>query len=109
MERGKPEDASPEGDDVEEHFERMYERDAGFRAAWEEFESDPRHILGEQVLSRRLELGLSQTELAERLGTSRSRIYSIENGEANPRLDTLQRLADALEATVEVHPRRARR
>ncbi len=99
--------ASPDGDDVEDHFEELYERSAGFRAAWDEIENDPRHILGDRVLKRRMELGLSQAKLARMVGTSPNRIYLIENGEANPTLDTLQRLASVLGISFEIRPAEA--
>jgi transcriptional regulator with XRE-family HTH domain len=46
--------------------------------------------------------GLSQTELASRLGTTQSAIARWETSEVSPRLDTLARIADAcgLEAHI---------
>lgn len=60
--------------------------------------------LGMIVLERRLDLGLSQRELAQRIGTSQNRIYLIENGEANPTLETLQSLATVLGVPLEIKP-----
>jgi transcriptional regulator with XRE-family HTH domain len=40
----------------------------------------------EQMRKRRLELGLSQTELAEEIGMSRSAITMIESGQRHPTL-----------------------
>lgn len=87
-------------EDVEEHFEGLYERDEEFRRAW-----DSRRLpreLGDRLLQRRLELGYSQRELAEKVGTSQNRIYLIESGEANPTLATLGRLAEILDARLTV-------
>lgn len=87
-------------EDVEEHFEDLYEQDEEFRQAW-----DSRRLqreLGETLLQRRLQLGYSQRELAEKVGTSQNRIYLIESGEANPTLDTLGRLAEILDARLTV-------
>ncbi len=39
--------------------------------------------------------GLSQTELAVRLGTTQSAVARWETGDVSPRLDTLERIADA--------------
>jgi transcriptional regulator with XRE-family HTH domain len=68
--------------------------DPEFQRAWKEGQA--RREVGMFVLEKRMELGLSQRELAERVGTSQNRIYLIENGETNPTLDTLQKLADIL-------------
>jgi len=42
-------------------------------------------------------LGLTQQELAERMGTSHSAISRIEGGQHKTSVETLRRLADALE------------
>ncbi len=84
------------------HLEEMLDRDEGFRRVWEA--NRGRRELGMSVLEKRLELGLSQRELAGRIGTSQNRIYLIENGEANPTLDTLQRLAEVLGLALEIRP-----
>ena len=55
------------------------------------------------VVRRRRELGLSQEELAKRLGTSQMQVWRIESGQANITLDTLQKLAETLVLTVELH------
>jgi transcriptional regulator with XRE-family HTH domain len=63
-----------------------------------------------QVAERRQELGLSQRELAELTGTTQSAIARLEAGGRPPRIDTLLRIADALdcELIVELKPRDAR-
>ena len=52
--------------------------------------------LGERIRARRLELGMKQDELAERLHVTRQTISNYERGSSEPDLDTLQRLAEAL-------------
>lgn len=54
------------------------------------------------VKRMRLAAGLSQTELASRLSTTQSAIARWESAEVSPRLDTLERIADAcgLEAHI---------
>jgi transcriptional regulator with XRE-family HTH domain len=63
--------------------------------------------IAEQVAARRHELGLSQAELARLCGTTQSAIARLESGGRPPRIDTLMRLADALDCTliVELKPR----
>ena len=48
---------------------------------------------------RRGELALSQTDLAGRLGLDRRRVHDIENVVHIIRVDTLARLANALDTT----------
>ncbi len=81
-------------EDGQEHLRQMLETDEEFRREWEA--NRTKRELGMFILEKRLEQGLSQRELAERIGTSQNRIYVIESGEADVRLGTLQRLADAL-------------
>jgi ribosome-binding protein aMBF1 (putative translation factor) len=52
--------------------------------------------LARLVIKHRAALGLSQEELAQRVGTSYSAISRIESGRHRTSIDTLQRLAGAL-------------
>jgi transcriptional regulator with XRE-family HTH domain len=63
-----------------------------------------------QVAERRQALGLSQRQLAELTGTTQSAIARLEAGGRPPRIDTLLRIADALDCDllVELKPRSAR-
>lgn len=49
------------------------------------------------LADRREELGLSQTTVAARMGTSQSSVARLEAGEADARLSTVERFAAALE------------
>lgn len=68
------------------------------------------HELGEAIRARRQEVGLSQRELAERMGTAQSVVARLEAGAVTPTLGTLDRVADALgtELLVEFRPHRRR-
>jgi predicted transcriptional regulator len=63
--------------------------------------------IADRVAERRGELGLSQRELAELTGTTQSAIARLEAGGRPPRIDTLLRIANALdcELVVELRPR----
>ena len=63
--------------------------------------------IADDVASRRAERGLTQRELAEWPGTTQSAIARLERGGRPPRIDTLLRIADALECdlAVELRPR----
>jgi transcriptional regulator with XRE-family HTH domain len=58
--------------------------------------ADQRRSLAAALSARRLELGLSQTEVAARMGTSQSAVARLESGEADLRLSTLERYAAAI-------------
>lgn len=57
----------------------------------------PYEQLARIVIRRRMEIGLTQEQLAERMGTSHSAISRIESGQHGTSVQTLQRLAAALE------------
>lgn len=62
----------------------------------------PFEELARLVIKHRAGLGLSQAELARRVGTSHSAISRIEGGRHRMSLDTLQRLAGALNVRLVV-------
>lgn len=51
----------------------------------------------QDLRERRIELGLTQSTLAERAGVSQPLIARIEGGDVDPRLSTLRRIVNALE------------
>jgi transcriptional regulator with XRE-family HTH domain len=58
-----------------------------------------------QVSDRRRERGLSQAELAKLVGTTQSAIARLESGGRPPRIDTLLRIANALDADLHIELR----
>jgi ribosome-binding protein aMBF1 (putative translation factor) len=61
--------------------------------------------IARQVAERRRERRLSQQELAELCGTTQSAIARLERGVRPPRLDTLARIANALDCDLDVQLR----
>jgi transcriptional regulator with XRE-family HTH domain len=57
-------------------------------------------LLGARVREQRTALGLTQDQLAERVGTSNDEVSRIERGVREPRFATLERLSRALDLTV---------
>jgi transcriptional regulator with XRE-family HTH domain len=51
--------------------------------------------VGRLVTDRRRQLGLTQAELAERIGTTQAAISKIETGRTLPGLELLERVAEA--------------
>jgi transcriptional regulator with XRE-family HTH domain len=60
-----------------------------------------RRSLSSALASRRVALGLSQTEVAARMGTSQSAVARLESGVADMRLSTLERYALALDRQLD--------
>ena len=58
---------------------------------------------GYQIARLRIAHGLTQTQLAELVGTRQPSIARIENGKTLPSLSFLERVASVLNARVEVH------
>ncbi|HWW53496.1 MAG TPA: helix-turn-helix transcriptional regulator [Acidimicrobiales bacterium] len=55
-----------------------------------------RRALAADLVNVRLAKGLSQTEVAARMGTSQSAVARLESGDADVRLSTLERYAMAV-------------
>lgn len=66
-----------------------------------------RRELVRHLEQRRITLGLTQTEVAARMGTSQSAVARLESGEADIRLSTLERYAAALGQSLEWNLRRS--
>jgi transcriptional regulator with XRE-family HTH domain len=60
-----------------------------------------RKELSAELTNRRLSVGLSQTEVATRMGTSQSAVARLEAGEGDVRLSTLERYAAAVGMTLD--------
>jgi len=58
--------------------------------------------LGAQMRELRAARGLTQAQLAERMGTTQSVVARLEAGDRVPTLVTLERVAAALDAVLEV-------
>lgn len=58
--------------------------------------------IAEQVAEQRTARALSQRELAELCGTTQSAIARLESGGRPPKIDTLLRIAEALDCELEV-------
>jgi ribosome-binding protein aMBF1 (putative translation factor) len=84
---------------TEHAIERLRERLAGAQEGWLFAQ------IADQVSARRRELGLSQAELARVCGTTQSAIARLESGGRPPRIDTLLKLAHALDCELHIELR----
>jgi len=68
----------------------------GFREMALRRMSDERRRLVADLTEQRRSAGLSQTEVAARMGTSQSAVARLETGDADVRVSTLERYAAAI-------------
>lgn len=63
----------------------------------------PRYTVISQLISARLNKGLTQKEIAEKLGTKQSAIARVESGTVNPSLGFLQKFAQVMGYKLQIH------
>jgi len=62
--------------------------------------------IAQVVLHRRKVLGIRQQDLADLVDITTRYLYEVEKGKANPSLETLVRIFDALGLTMEINIKR---
>lgn len=67
----------------------------------------PKYDMVRILIKRRSKLGMSQTELARRIGTRQPAISRLEKGDYNTTLSTLFRATEALGLDISLKARRA--
>ena len=85
--------------DFRKHLERSLQ-DEGFAWEWEE-QSAERDVMC-RIVEARTEQGLTQQELAERCGMRPSNLCRLENGNGNPSVATLEKIARGLGRRLEI-------
>lgn len=70
---------------------------------------DIRQVIAENARAARLNKGLTQAQIAQRLGVDRAHVSALEMGQRNPTATSLWQIAQALEVSVrdlvdECHP-----
>ncbi len=61
---------------------------------------DPKYRLISQLIGARAKKGITQKQLAEKIGTKQSAIARIESGNANPSFDFLEKITKALDSEL---------
>ena len=82
-----------------EHKKQLL-KDPEFRKEFEALE--PEYKLASALIRLRLAKGLTQEQLAHILNTKQESIARLESGGSLPSLSTVRRVADALDAEVEI-------
>lgn len=75
-------------------------QDPEFRREYEALQ--PERAVIQAIIDARQKAGLTQKELSERTGIAQGDISKLENGNANPSIRTLQRLANGMGMTLKV-------
>lgn len=86
---------SPIGTPHAESMERRTRKSSAYRAALEE--QQPYEQFARLVIRKRMQLGLTQEELAKRMATSHSVISRLESGQHRFSFATMRKLAKALD------------
>lgn len=85
--------------DFRKHLERSL-RDEEFAREWKE-QSAERDVM-RQIVEARIKEGLTQQELADRCGMKASNLCRLENGNGNPSVATLEKIARGLGKKLEI-------
>lgn len=83
-----------------ETLNRQLENDAEFRKEYEAL--SPEYELAKMLIACRSSGNLTQKQLSELTGIDQADISKIENGNANPSIKTLTRLASAMNMTLKI-------
>ncbi len=75
-------------------------QDPEFKAEYDALEDE--FVIIQAMIDARKNSGLTQKQLAERTGIAQSDISKLENGNANPSLRTLRRLAAGMGMKVKI-------
>ena len=75
-------------------------KDVELRSEW--YALEPEFAIIQAMIDARKNAGLTQKQLSERTGIAQADISKMENGDANPSLKTLKRLATAMNTTLRV-------
>ena len=83
-----------------EDLEKKLLSDPEVKAACDALEEEYQLII--ELTGKRLEKGLSQKALAEKIGTKQSAICRLESGEGNPSFKFLKRVAKGLDKKLQI-------
>ncbi|EKE14698.1 MAG: XRE family transcriptional regulator [uncultured bacterium] len=81
-------------------FKNQLLKDKEIKKAYNEL--DPEFELIQIIIEKRLKQGLTQKELAQKIGTKQSAISRLERGSYNPTVAFLRKLAKALDTKLRI-------
>lgn len=83
-----------------EKLHKKWMKEPAYRAAYEALE--PEFVLARELIKARTKAGLTQVEVALRMGTTQSVVARIESGKNPPNLKTLEKYAHAVGRRVKL-------
>ena len=84
----------------EEYKKTALENDPEFKKEYDAL--DAQYKIISDVIAARIEKKMTQAELAERANTKQSNISRFESGNYNPSVEFLQKIAGALDKSLEI-------
>jgi ribosome-binding protein aMBF1 (putative translation factor) len=81
-----------------EEIKAEWQDDPQYMQEWEK--RKPEYELARQIIKARLTMNISQAELAKKAGTDQAVISRMENMNAHPSIDLIQRIARALGTSI---------
>ena len=86
--------------DFREHLRESLSTDSVFKEEWDT-QATEREVM-KQIVAARIEAGMSQTDLAKACGMRPANLCRLENGNGNPSIATLDRIARGLGRKLEI-------
>lgn len=63
----------------------------------------PRYAVISELIAARINKGMTQKDIAERIGTKQSAIARLESGSTNPSLEFVQKVAQVMGYKLNIH------
>lgn len=83
-----------------QEYKKQKMQDPDFATAYEEIQ--PEMDIVRAIIDARISQNMTQKELAERTGINQTEISRLENGNRNPSIKLLQRLAEGMGMTLKI-------
>ncbi|MEI8233017.1 MAG: helix-turn-helix transcriptional regulator [bacterium] len=85
--------------DFKEWFDEQM-KDPEFKREYEKVRQENEPLRA--ILRARVEKGMTQAQIAKKMGTTQSSIARVESGKSHPTIPFMQRLAEALDMRLEI-------
>ena len=75
-------------------------KDKATKKAYDDLELE--YSIIDQIIAKRIKLGMSQKDLAKKMGTKQPSIARFESGYYNPTLSFLKKISEALDSKLKI-------